>query len=115
MEILSPDDGAAHIVCLTLEGVRGEVLLHALEEKKIYISTGSACTSKKGVGRAAVALGLSRPEAEGVVRISFSPFNHPEEAAAAARAMMQVSGELRRFYTNAQLKICNVFNRGIVL
>ena len=96
-ELLSPEDGAAHILCLTLEGVRGEVLLHALEEKKIYISTGSACTSKKGVGRAAIALGLSRPEAEGVIRISFSPFNTPEEVESAARAIMQVSGELRRF------------------
>lgn len=96
-EVLSPEDGAAHIVCITLQGVRGEVLLHALEEKKVYISTGSACTSKKGVGHAAAALGLTRLEAEGVVRISFSPFNTPEEADAAARAIAEASAELRRF------------------
>jgi cysteine desulfurase len=97
VEILSPEGGASHIVCLSLEGVRGEVLLHALEENRIYISTGSACTSKKGVGRAATALGLNRTEAEGVIRVSFSPFNTPGEAASAAQAIIQKSVELRRF------------------
>ncbi len=97
VEVLSPPDGAPHIVCLSIEGVRGEVLLHALEEKKIYISTGSACTSKKGVGRVGQGLGLGKAQAEGVVRVSFSPFNTAEEAAAAAREMVQSAEELRRF------------------
>jgi cysteine desulfurase len=97
VEVLSPDDGAPHIVCLSIEGVRGEVLLHALEAKKIYISTGSACTSKKGVGRVGLGLGLTKTEAEGVVRISFSPFSTAEETAEAAREMVQLAEELRRF------------------
>lgn len=97
VEVLSPPDGAPHIVCLSIEGVRGEVLLHALEAKKIYISTGSACTSKKGVGRVGQGLGLTRTEAEGVVRISFSPFNTPDEAAEAADQMAEIAEELRRF------------------
>ncbi|MDE6944194.1 MAG: cysteine desulfurase, partial [Lachnospiraceae bacterium] len=40
-------DGAPHIVSLSVRGVRSEVLLHALEEKEIYVSAGSACSSNK--------------------------------------------------------------------
>ena len=36
-----------HILCFALKGIRGEVLVHALEEKQIYISTTSACSSRK--------------------------------------------------------------------
>jgi len=97
VEILSPPDGADHIVCLMIGGVRGEVLLHALEDKKIYISTGAACTSKKGIARAALGLGLSRAEADGVVRVSFCPFNTNEEAAAAAKSMAEAVQALRLF------------------
>ena len=42
-----PEDGAAHIVNFSFPGVRGEVMLHALEEAGVYASTGSACSSKK--------------------------------------------------------------------
>lgn len=97
-EILSPPDGAPHIVCFTVAGVRGEVLLHALEAKGIYISTGSACTSKKGVGRVAKGLGLSKSEAEGVVRVSFSPFNTKEEIRIAA-GELAAAVKQQRMYT----------------
>jgi len=97
MEVLSPADGADHIVCLLINGVRGEVLLHALEEQKIYISTGAACTSKKGISRAALGLGLSRAEADAVVRVSFCPYNTKEETAAAAQSLAQAAGALRLF------------------
>lgn len=97
VEVLSPPDGANHIVCLMISGVRGEVLLHALEEKKIYISTGAACSSKKGVSPAALGLGLSRAEADGMVRISFCPFNTDEETAFAAKRLAEAVQALRRF------------------
>ena len=42
-----PENAAPHIVNITFPGVRGEVMLHALESEKIYASTGSACSSKK--------------------------------------------------------------------
>ena len=44
---LPGEEGAPHIVSVSFEGVRSEVLLHALEEKEIYISAGSACSSNK--------------------------------------------------------------------
>lgn len=41
------EEGAPHIVSAAFTGVRSEVLLHALEEKNIYVSAGSACSSNK--------------------------------------------------------------------
>ena len=89
IEIVSPENGASHIVSLSIKNVRGEVLLHALEDDKIYISTGSACSSKKGVSRTAKSLGLSKQQAEGIVRISFSPFNTEAEVLTAAEKIKE--------------------------
>lgn len=51
VRIFSPVFGASHIICFALKGVKGEVLVHALEEKSIYVSTTSACSSKKMIIR----------------------------------------------------------------
>jgi cysteine desulfurase len=61
-------------------GVRGEVLLHTLEQSEIYVSTGSACSSrKKGQSHVLKAMGLTDREIEGAIRFSFSEFNTTEE------------------------------------
>ena len=96
-EIISPDDGADHIICLSIKNVRGEVLLHALEQDGIYISTGSACSSKKGVSRTAKSLGFSRQKAEGIIRVSFSPFNTESEAVYAAKKIKERAQALSLF------------------
>ena len=95
--LISPKDGADHIVSLSIKDVRGEVLLHALETEGIYISQGSACSSKKGVSRTAKSLGLSRAEADGIIRVSFSPFNTEEEVQEAAKRIAEHSKMLRSF------------------
>ncbi len=62
------------ILNLSFLGVRGEVLLHALEEDNIYVSTGSACSSKKtGDSHVLSAMGMSKKEIESALRFSFSP------------------------------------------
>jgi cysteine desulfurase len=64
---------APHIVHFTLTGVRSEVMVHALEQADIYISTRSACSS--GLiepSRTLLAMGKSREEASSGLRISFS-------------------------------------------
>lgn len=92
---ISPSDGIANILCLSFPGMRGEVLLHLLEEKQIYISTGSACFSKKkGVSRIHSALGLSPQVSEGVIRISVSSNNTIDEADIVAE---EVSNALKKF------------------
>ena len=54
-------DSAPHIVSMSVEGVRAEVLLHALEEKQIYVSSGSACSSNKpAVSRTLKSIGLKQ-------------------------------------------------------
>ncbi len=99
IEVLSPveeDCACAHIVNLSVLGVNGETLLHMLEAAGICISTGSACSSKKGKSRMQTALGLSDEEAAGAVRVSFSPFNTQEDVLAAAQEIGKNAAALRK-------------------
>lgn len=76
----SIDEGAVSVLNISFLGVRGEVLLHTLEQSEIYVSTGSACSSnKKGQSHVLKAMGLSDKEIEGAIRFSFSEFNTIEE------------------------------------
>ena len=94
----SPEEGAAHILNVSFPGVRGEVLVNALSEREIFVSTGSACsTHKKGQNRIHAAMGISGARAEGALRFSLSPFNTPEEMDAAATALAEQVSFLRRF------------------
>lgn len=80
--INSPLDetGADSVLNISFLGVRGEVLLHVLEEEGIYVSTGSACSSNhKGQSHVLQAMGRSPKEIEGAVRFSFSRYNRPED------------------------------------
>ena len=79
--IYSPDFGAPHIINFAISGIRGEVLVHALESKEIFISTTSACSSRqKQPSRTLLAMGVPEEEAEFSVRISLSYENTMEEA-----------------------------------
>lgn len=67
-------NGSPYILNITFPFIRGEVLLHSLEEYGIYISTGSACSSKKPDNRTLKAMGKSADQIKGTVRISFSAY-----------------------------------------
>ena len=60
-------------------GCRGEVLLHSLEQRDIYVSTGAACSSKKKGSHVLAAAGLAAPVIESAIRFSFSEFNTVEQ------------------------------------
>ncbi len=77
----SCDDGfAPHIISITFKGIRSEVLLHALEEKGIYVSAGSACSSHdKKISRTLNSIGLKNEMAQNTIRISFGKYNTKEE------------------------------------
>ena len=89
---------APHIVSLSVSGVRAEVLLHALEEKEIYISAGSACSSHKRAHSATLlSIGLEKDLLESTVRFSFSELNTKEEINKTAEALRELLPMLRRF------------------
>jgi cysteine desulfurase len=70
----SPEGGAPHILNVGFPGVRGEVMLHALEGDGVYVSTGSACSSKKRkVSPVLLAMGIPADAAECAIRFSLSP------------------------------------------
>ena len=68
-----------NIISLSFKGVRGEVLLHTLEKYSIYVSTGSACSSKIIGNRVLSAMKQSKDVMLGNIRISFCEFNNKEE------------------------------------
>lgn len=89
---------APHIVSATFPGVRSEVLLHALEDKGVYASAGSACSShKKTVSPTLHAIGLSDELASSTLRFSLSSYTQREELEAAAAAVGELLPVLRRF------------------
>lgn len=77
------EDFSPYILNVSFKGVKGEVLLHFLEEAGIYVSTGSACSSKErekiGGSYVLKALGLTNDEISGGIRFSFSDDNKIEE------------------------------------
>lgn len=71
---------APHILNISFEGIRGEVLLHSLEQDSIYVSTGSACSSKdRDKSHVLKNIGLSKNLIEGTIRISLSTYNTEDE------------------------------------
>lgn len=73
------DNGVCHILNMSFEGVKGEVLLHYLEDDGICVSTGSACSSKKKGSHVLNAIGLTPSQIDGAVRFSLSEMNTEEE------------------------------------
>ena len=93
-----PDKGAPHIVNFLFPNVRGEVMLHALEEENVFASTGSACSSKKlKVSHVLVSMGIPPKEAEWALRFSLSPCTTYEEIDYAANVLKVKYDLLKRF------------------
>lgn len=91
-------EGAPHIVSVSFSGVRSEVLLHALEDKGIYISSGSACASNKpAVSETLKAMGIAKELLDSTVRFSFSKFNTVEEIDYAAEQLNILLPMLRKY------------------
>lgn len=79
VKINSPKDSIYTILNVSFTGIKSEVLLHILESKGIYVSTGSACNSKKKLNYVLKAMGMKDKEIDGAIRMSFSEFNTMEE------------------------------------
>lgn len=91
-------DSAPHILSVSFDGVRGEVMRNALEGEGVLVSTGSACAShKQKVSATLRAMGLSPQQADGTVRISLGWMNTMDEMDEAAAKMKAAYAMLRPF------------------
>lgn len=91
-------DGAPHIISLSVDNVRSEVLLHALEDKQIYVSAGSACASNKAdVSSTLQSIHVKREHLESTVRISFCAENTLEEVEYCLDTLKELVPVLQRF------------------
>jgi cysteine desulfurase len=94
------EEGAPHIFNISFPGLKGEIILHALEEHSIYVSTGSACHSdSKEPSHVLKALNVDKDSLEGAVRFSLSFLNTEEEIDYAADRINSVIAELKKFQT----------------
>lgn len=91
-------EGAAHIVSLSVQGVRSEVLLHALEERGIYVSAGSACSAHKPQPSATLkAIGVEKELLDATIRFSLSVFTTKEEIEYTVQALCEMVPMLRKY------------------
>lgn len=95
---LTDENSAPHIISVGIAGVRSEVLLHALEEKGIYVSSGSACASNhpaiSGVLRG---IGTSQEYLDSTLRFSMSEFTTKEEIDYTLETLYNCVPMLRRY------------------
>lgn len=89
---------APHIVSVSFADVRAEVLLHALEEKGIYVSSGSACSSNHpAISGTLKAIGVDKKYLDATVRFSFCYDTTKEEIHESINALEQIVPMLRRY------------------
>lgn len=89
---------APHILSVSVQGVRAEVLLHALEDREIYVSSGSACSSNHpGISGTLKGIGLEDEFIDSTVRISLCSENTLEEADYFLETLKELLPMLRRF------------------
>lgn len=93
-------ESAPHVLSVSFAGVRSEVLLHALEDKGVYVSAGSACASNhpETSGSATLrAIGLEKELLNSTIRFSLSPFTTEEEINYTVQALEELVPMLRRY------------------
>ena len=91
-------DSAPHIVSVSIEGVRAEVILHTLEDRNIYVSAGSACSSNKpAISSTLQSIGLKKELLDSTVRFSFSIHTTKEELDYALSVMRETIPMLQRY------------------
>jgi cysteine desulfurase len=95
VKINSPEHGVCHILNVSFENIKAEVLLHFLEQKNVYVSTGSACSSKKKGSHVLNAMNLSNSDIEGAIRFSVSEMNSEEEILETIKILKECVNELR--------------------
>jgi len=95
------EPGAAYspyIISVGIDGIKAEVLLHALEDKGIYVSSGSACSSNHpGISDTLTATGVEKQYLDSTIRFSLSRFTSRDELIYTLEALTDLLPTLRRF------------------
>jgi len=92
---VEPRQSAPHILNVSFPGLKGEVLVHSLAEAGIYVSAGSACSSRRtGLRHVLAALGLSEDVAGGAIRLSLSSMTTEDDIDAAVERISAVALDL---------------------
>lgn len=95
---LADETSAPHIVSAGIAGVRSEVLLHTLEEKGIYVSSGSACASNHpGISGVLKGIGVEHEYLDATLRFSLSEFTTQEEIDYTLKTLYNCVPMLRRY------------------
>ncbi|MDE6052737.1 MAG: aminotransferase class V-fold PLP-dependent enzyme, partial [Lachnospiraceae bacterium] len=91
-------DGAPHVVSVSIQGIRSEVMLHALEDKGICVSAGSACSSNKpSVSATLKAIGVEKQYLDSTLRFSFSLYTTEAEIDYTIKCMRELIPMLRHY------------------
>ena len=95
-----PNEGAPHIVSVSVEGIKSEVMLHALEDKGVFVSAGSACASNKphsAVSATLKGINLDKTLLDSTIRFSMSVFTTKQEIDYTLKAMYDIIPMLRKY------------------
>jgi len=84
------------IVSLSVSGINAETLLHMLEKDGIYIGLGSACAANKSINPVLLAMGRSKEEIFGSIRISFGLYNNLDETKILCQKILEYTDKIRR-------------------
>lgn len=93
--INSPDNALPYILNFSVTGIRSEVMMHHLESRDVFVSSGSAC-AKGGVSHVLAAQGIERSRADSAIRASFSRFTDAEDIDALVSAVADGISSLKR-------------------
>lgn len=91
------ENGSPYILSLSFDNIKSEVLLHSLEEENIFVSTGSACSSKDK-NKISTIHHINKDNANNTIRLSFSKYNTLDEAEIFKNAILKIVPKLREYY-----------------
>ena len=92
--ILSSEQASPYILSISAPGLRGETLMHMINDQGVLVGTGSACSSRNRYSRVILACGVEERYAEGVLRISFSAENTEKEVTDAVKIINECAAKL---------------------
>lgn len=88
--------GSPYIESLIFKGVKGETILHALEEKGVIVGLGSACSSKKQGNRVLEEIGIKKEDIVSSCRVSFNAYMIEEEVVRAGEIIIEVYNDIKK-------------------